>query len=30
VGHAAVFTSGPWWRVTTSAGHVLARRPALF
>jgi hypothetical protein len=26
---AAVYRSGPWWRVTTSAGHVLARRPAL-
>ena len=30
MGQAAVFTSGPWWRLTTSAGHVLARRPALF
>jgi len=28
-GPATVFRSGPWWRVTTSAGHVLARRPAL-
>jgi hypothetical protein len=26
---AAVHRAGPWWRVTTSAGHVLARRPAL-
>lgn len=25
----AVYRSGPWWRVTTRRGHVLARRPAL-
>jgi hypothetical protein len=28
-GPAMVYRAGPWWRVTTSAGHVLARRPAL-
>jgi hypothetical protein len=26
---AAVYRSGPWWRVTSSRGHVLARLPAL-
>jgi hypothetical protein len=26
---AVVYSSGPWWRVTTTRGHVLARRPAL-
>ncbi len=26
---AALYSSGPWWRLTTSRGHVLARRPAL-
>ena len=26
---AVVYRSGPWWRVTTTRGHVLARRPAL-
>lgn len=26
---AALYSSGPWWRVTTTRGHVLARRPAL-
>ena len=26
---AALYASGPWWRLTTSRGHVLARRPAL-
>jgi hypothetical protein len=26
---AAVFRCGPWWRMTTGRGHVLARRPAL-
>jgi len=26
---AAVYRSGPWWRVTTGRGHVLARLPAL-
>ena len=26
---AAVYRCGPWWRVTTSRGHVLARRPVL-
>ncbi|HEY6796446.1 MAG TPA: hypothetical protein VI248_17355 [Kineosporiaceae bacterium] len=26
---AAVYRAGPWWRVTTSGGHVLARRPLL-
>ena len=26
---AAIYAAGPWWRVTTSRGHVLARRPAL-
>jgi len=26
---AALYRSGPWTRLTTSAGHVLARRPAL-
>jgi hypothetical protein len=25
----AVYRSGPWWRTTTTRGHVLARRPAL-
>jgi hypothetical protein len=24
-----VFSSGPWWRATTSRGHVLARQPLL-
>lgn len=26
---AAVARSGPWWRLTTAGGHVLARRPSL-
>jgi len=26
---AAVYRNGPWWRVTTPAGHLLARRPLL-
>ncbi len=26
---AALHVAGPWWRLTTSRGHVLARRPAL-
>jgi hypothetical protein len=26
---AAVYRSGPWWRVTSGRGHVLARPPAL-
>jgi hypothetical protein len=26
---AAVYRCGPWWRLTTGRGHVLARRPAL-
>lgn len=26
---AALYAAGPWWRLTTARGHVLARRPAL-
>lgn len=26
---AEIYRSGPWWRLTTAAGHVLARRSAL-
>lgn len=26
---AALYAAGPWWRLTTTRGHVLARRPAL-